>query len=58
MVNLAPNDVMYSIDDFMVRSIRELVEYDSSIEERYITLILFLLSEMIEEFNIDALLFN
>lgn len=58
MVDLSPNDVIYSIDDLTVRSIRELVEYDSSIEERYIPLILFLLSEMIEEFNINVLLFN
>jgi hypothetical protein len=49
---------MYSTDDFTVRSIRELVEYDSSIEERYIPLILFLLGEMIEEFNVNVLLFN
>jgi len=49
---------MYSIDDLTVRSIRELVEYNSSIEERYISLVLFLLGETIEEFNVNVLFFN
>ena len=58
MVDLSPNDVLYFSDDFPMRRIRKLVEYDSSIEERYIPLKLLLLGETIEEFNVNGLRFN
>lgn len=58
MVDLSPNDVVHSINYLTMRSIGEFVEYDSSIEEGQIPLILFLLRETVEEFDLHLLIFN